>query len=68
MILYMVLEQNKDGSTGYRVGGGSSTPKSPKVYESIGRARAYCRTQWNKYYVVEIDTDKLEIVHVGEGR
>jgi len=67
MILYMVLEQRKDGSTGYRIGGGSSTPEAPRVYDSLGRAQAYCRTKWHKYYVVEVDTDKLPIVHVGDG-
>lgn len=66
MILYMVLEQKKDGSTGYRIGGGSSTPSGPRVYESRARAESYANDRYAKYYVVELDTDKLPIVYVGE--
>lgn len=59
MILYMVLQQRKDGTLDYRIGGGSSTPSSPKVYDSIGRARAYARGYPSRYITI-IDTDKTE--------
>lgn len=64
MILYMVLEQRKDGSTGYRIGGGSSTPECPKVYESLARAQRYAKLV-PQYYVVEMDTNALPVVYVG---
>ena len=59
MILYMVLAQCKDGTTGYRIGGGSSTPSVARVYDSIGRARAYARGYPNAYITI-VDTDKTE--------
>ena len=68
MILYMVLETKKDKSVGYRIGGGSSTPSGPKVYESRARAEIYANDRYANYYVVELDTDNLPIVYVGEKR
>lgn len=59
MILYMVLQQKLDGSLKYRIGGGSSTPAMPRVYDSLARARVYIRGS-RDMYITKIDTDKTE--------
>ena len=59
MILYMVLQQRKDGTLEYRIGGGSSTPATPRVYDSLARARAYIKNS-PSMYITKIDTDKTE--------
>ena len=60
MKLYMVLQQRQDGTLEYRVGGGSSTPAIPRVYDSLARARQYIRNRGADYYITIIDTDKTE--------
>lgn len=60
MKLYMVLRQNDEGGVDYRIGGGSSTPAIPRVYDSLERARQYIRNRDSKHYITIIDTDKTE--------
>lgn len=58
MILYMILQRKPDGAYEYRVGGGSSTPASPKVYDSLKRARAYVKNRSN-LHIKKVYTDTL---------
>lgn len=61
MIVYMVVQQKKDGSTEVRIGGGSSSPAIPRVYTSKLRALSYIRGR-DDMYVHEIDLDKQRIL------
>lgn len=61
MIVYMVVQQRKDGTTEIRVGGGSSSPSIPRVYESLPRALAYISNK-ESMYIHKIDLDKQEII------
>ncbi len=57
MILYMILQRNKDGTYEYKIGGGSSTPARPKIYDSLPRAKAYTKNRPNmQIRVVHVDT------------
>lgn len=55
MKLYMVLHRSKDGTIDYRVGGGSSTPAIPRVYDSLPRAEQYIRNRDEGWFIIEID-------------
>lgn len=61
MKMYMVLYKKGD-TIEYRIGGGSSSPAIPRVYDSLKMAQSYIRNMGLEYYIVEIDTDKLETV------
>jgi hypothetical protein len=65
MIVYMVVEQLEDGRTNIRIGGGSSTPATVRVYESEAKARAFIKNGRNDYnrkrYIHVIDLNKQEI-------
>lgn len=61
MIVYMVVQQKKDGSSKIRIGDGSSSPAIPRVYETLPRALNYIRGRADMY-IHEIDLDKQKII------
>jgi hypothetical protein len=58
MILYLILERKPDGTDEYKIGGGSSTPRRPKLYDSLPRAKAYIKNRPN-CRIKKIYTDTL---------
>lgn len=60
MKVYMVLQQNKEGGIEFRIGGGSSTPKGPKVYDTLAKARAYSRDKESTYIAI-VDLDRCSL-------
>lgn len=59
-LIYMVVRQNKEGTTDIRTGGGSSTPAAVHAYDSLPKAQSYIRNRDEKHYIKIIDLDAQE--------
>lgn len=59
-LIYMVVRQNKEGTTDIRTGGGSSAPEAVHAYDSLKKAQAYIKNKDEKHYIKIIDLDAQE--------
>lgn len=57
MILYLVVKKGEKDHHAYKIGGGSSTPATARVYHNFKLADKYNR---DIYDVLVIDTEKQE--------